>query len=170
MLTDLSFSAIEYICLNMREVDRQEIYGILDHDNALQLSWEAFSLLRNKGRCRIAWHAGKPAAWIGLIEPRPKVWEITMAGTDDLKAVAFECMRWARDTIPELIAPPHNGRRLQCDSRVGHEEAHAFLRTLGAKPEGPPMQHYGKDGGAYQRFVWLFGENGFVEKGKAVGR
>jgi len=49
----------------------------------------------------------------------------------------------------------HGGHRLQCDSRVGHDEAHKMLVAIGARPEGPPMQGYGKDNSAFQRFVWL---------------
>ena len=33
---------------------------------------------------------------------------------------------------------------------------------LGAKQEGEPMRHFGKDGATYYRFVWLYGENSQV--------
>jgi hypothetical protein len=170
VLTDIDLDSIHYLAFNMRASDKEEIFNILDHDCPYQFGWYAFEVFRNKGRARIAWHNGKPAAVIAIVEERPAVWNISMFGTDDLKLVAFECMRWARQNIPDLIAPPHNGRRLQCDSRVGHEDAHKFLRALGAEPEGPPMRHFGKDGGDYIRFVWIFGDNGLVEKGVAVGR
>jgi hypothetical protein len=170
VLTEIDLDSVQFIAFNMRDTDKEEIFNILEYDCAYRFGWEAFTIFNSKGRARIAWHQGRPAALIGLVEERPAVWNISMFGTNDLKLVAFECMRWARTNIPELIAPPHNGRRLQCDSRVGHEDAHKFLRALGAEPEGPPMRHYGKDGGDYIRFVWIFGANGLVEKGVAVGR
>lgn len=169
MLTDLSYSALEYVAFNLREADREEIYNLLDTDSPLVFAWEAFHAMQNKGRGRIAWHNGRPVAWIGFIEMYPRVWQITMGGTDELPKVVFECLRWIRDTIPELLAPPLNGYRLYCDARVGplHDEQHKFLRALGALPEGPARQ-IGKDRGVYQCYVWLEGENGFVRNDKAV--
>jgi hypothetical protein len=161
MLTDISLSAIEYLALHLRECDREEIYNLLDHDSPLMLAYQVFGAIRNKGRGRIAWHQGRPAAWIGLIEERPGVFQVTMGGTDDLPKVAFECMRWMRENIPDMTKPPLNGWRLHCDARCGpaHEEQHKFLRTLGAREEGPPRM-IGKDRGLYQTYVWLYGENG----------
>lgn len=169
MLTEIDLDSLMFIAFNMRAEDKEEVFALLDHDCPYQLGWQAFSLFRNRGRSQIAWHKGKPAAVIGITECRKGVWEISMFGTDDFKAVALPCMRWARDTIPDLIIN-HHGRRLQCDSHINHEAAHRFLKALGARPEGEPMKRYGKDGSTFQRFVWLFGENGFVSKdGKAVG-
>jgi hypothetical protein len=169
MLTEITLHSLTYLCLNMREVDRVEIMGMMEHDNPVQLAHEAHWLFGNKGRARIAWYRGRPAAIIGLTEDRKGVWHISMFGTDDFKAVAFECMRWARKTITELLQPPFNGRRLQCDSHIDHHEAHKFLRALGATAEGPPMRHYGKDGSAYQRYVWIAGENYELVKSHAIG-
>lgn len=170
MLTDISYTALEYLALNMRAIDQKEIYALLDTDNPLAFAWEAYHQLRNKGRARIAWHNGRPAAWIGLFQPlTPRVYQVTMGGTDDLPKVAFECLRWLRETIPELTAPPLNGYRLYCDARCGPEyaESHRFLRALGAKEEGPPRP-IGKDEGVYQCFVWLYGDNGQIRGDKAV--
>lgn len=168
-LSDLSYMAFEFIALNMRAIDRKEIYNLLDTDSPIAFAWEAHRTILNNGRGRIAWHNGKPAAWVGLFEMRPRVWQVTMGGTDDLPKVAFQCLRWLRDTIPELVKPPLNGYRLQCDARCGPEyaENHKFLRSLGAKEEGPPRM-IGKDQGVYQCFVWLLGENGEIRGDKAV--
>jgi hypothetical protein len=162
MLTEIDLHSLTYICLNLREVDRVEIYNMMEHDNPLQLAHEAHWLFTNKGRSRMGWHKGRPCAVIALTEDRPGVWHISMFGTDEFKAAAFECMRWARNNIPDMIHN-HGGRRLQCDSHIDHHEAHKFLRTLGARVEGEPMKCYGKDGSTYLRFVWIEGENGFVK-------
>lgn len=167
-LHEVDLDSLHYIALNMREADKEEIFALLEHDCPYRFGWEAFSLFRNRGRARIGWIQGRPAACIGLTEVRPTVWEVSMFGTDEFKHVAFPLMRWCRDNIAELAGPPYLGRRLQCDSRVGHDEAHKFLKALGARPEGPPMVCYGKDSGAYQRFVWVFGLDGTVEDGQYV--
>lgn len=162
ILSEVTLPALEYICLNMRDDDRIEIMNVVSHDSPVRLSREAHHMITNMGRGRIAWHNQLPAAVIFLIEERPAVWQIGMFGTDDTRSVAFPCMRWARDQLRELVKPPMLAKRMQCDSRVGHDEAWKFLAALGARKEGPPMRCYGKDGGDYQRFVWIEGENDSV--------
>lgn len=159
-LTDIDLVSLEYICINMRPIDAVEIYGVRPHDSPIRLAWEAFSVIRNTGRGRIAWHDGRPAAVIAFTEDRPGVWQIWMFGTSAFKSVAYACMRWARDTAADLIEH-HAGKRLQCESHEDHDEAHRFLRALGAVEEGPPMRYFGKDGKSYQRFVWIAGENDY---------
>lgn len=154
MLTEIELPSLEYICLNLRDVDKREVYNVLDHDNPMILAMQAYYVAVNKGRGRIAWHNGRPAAYIAVSEERPTVWSVSLFGTADFKAVAVDCVRWLRPTIVEMISE-RGGRRLHCDSHVDHREAHAFLTMLGARPEGPPMRHFGKDGSDYQRFVWI---------------
>lgn len=62
MLTDIDYTALEYICLNMRDCDRREIYALRPHDNPLLLASEAHALIRNTGRGRIGWAKGRLAA------------------------------------------------------------------------------------------------------------
>jgi hypothetical protein len=166
ILTEVTLPALEYICLNMRDADRLEIMNVVAHDSPIRLAREAHYMITNMGRGRIAWHNQRPAAVIFLTEDRPTIWQIGMFGTDDTKAVAFSCMRWARENLREIIRPPMCGRRMQCDSRVGHDESWRFLMAMGAVKEGPPMRAYGKDGGDYQRFVWITGENDHVLRGR----
>lgn len=163
MLTDITLPAIEYICLNIRESDRVEILALRPHDSELQLAWETFSALRNLGRGRIAWHQGKPAGLFGFAEAWPGHWEVWMFGTDEYRAVAFDLLRWARKEANEILQHC-NGRRLQADVREGHPDAHKLVKAMGAIPEGPLLQNYGKDGGAYQRYVWINGVNDAVLK------
>lgn len=168
MLTDIDLDSIHYIAFNMRECDKEEIFNVLDYDCPYQFGWDAYTIFRNKGRARIGWHRGKPAAVVGLVEERPTVWIISLFGTDDLKHVMFEIMRWGRHAIAEL-ATEFGGRRMQCDSRATHHESHQFLRALGARQEGEPMLNYGKDGGTYLRFVWVSGKDGWIRDRRYVG-
>lgn len=161
MLKEIDLPSLEYICLNMREVDKREVYNVVDHDNPIMLAYQAHYIGCTKGRGRIAWVNGKPAAFIAFTEDRPSVWTVSMFGTDDFKAAAFACMRWCRETAANLIET-RGGRRLQCDSHIEHTEAHKFLITLGAVKEGPPMKHFGKDGSDFQRFVWIAGVNDHI--------
>jgi hypothetical protein len=163
MLTDITYSAIEYISLNMRESDRVELFNIRPYDSPIQWAWDANLALKSLGRGRIAWWKGRPAGLFGFTEAWPGHWEVWMFGTDDYRNVAFDLLRWARKEANDILTVCE-GRRLQADVREGHPDAHRLVRAMGAIPEGPPMQAYGKDGSAYQRYVWLKGVNDAVLK------
>lgn len=156
MLTDITLHDLEYICLHMRERDKEEIFGILPHDSPIRLAWEAYHMILNMGRGRIAWHNGKPAAMAAFTENWPGVWQIWSFGTDDYKAAAFPLVRWFRKEANEILSVC-KGHRLQCESICGYEEAHKMIEAFGGRAEGPPMTGYGKTGRDYQRFVWLNG-------------
>jgi hypothetical protein len=163
MLTDIDLPSLEYICLNMRSIDAMEVYNMRSHDNAVLLAWEAYHLIRARGRGRIAWAGGKPVAIVAVYELWTGCWEVVMWGTDEFKAGAFECMRWVRrDTLPDLIKTL-GGRRLQCFSHLDHHEAHSFLLALGASKEGPPIEGYGRDGSSYQLFGWVLNRNAVMQ-------
>jgi len=167
MMTELDMASVTYVCLGLRPADQQEIYGLLPHNSPILLALQIMQTFGTNGRARVVWHDGKPSAIVGLAEYRPGVWQVALMGTDDFKQCAKDCLRWLRDTLPEVIEK-FGGRRLQCDSHEDHHEAHRFLRTLGARPEGPPMLGYGKDQKAYQRFVWFAQEGSKLLREKAA--
>jgi hypothetical protein len=157
-LADIDQHSVEYVCLHLRPADAREALGLCPHDSVVRLGYDVLTTLRNHGRGRVVWHRGEPAAVIGFAEYRPGVWQAVLLGTDHFPAVARDCLKWFRDTAREL-RDDFGARRVQVDSHIEHWDAHKFLRALGARPEGPPMRQYGKRGDAYQRFVWLAGEN-----------
>tara|TARA_R110000868_G_scaffold290612_1_gene550814 strand:- start:905 stop:1414 length:510 start_codon:yes stop_codon:yes gene_type:complete len=164
VLTDISIPALEHICLYMRESDRVEVYALRPHDNWYRLTYEMHAHIKGNGRGIIAWHDGKPAGLGAFTELHPGCWEAWMIGTDDFKAVLFELIRWGRRTAREILET-QLGNRCQCDSHETHHEAHKLLLAMGAEPEGPPMRGYGKDGSAYQRFVWLRDNDAILKPG-----
>jgi hypothetical protein len=158
MLTEISLPSIEAICYRMRERDKTEVYALRPHDNPYRLAWEVHAVILNQGRGRIAWHDGRPVALMAFTENWPGMWDAWMFGTDEFKSVAINLIRWGRREVVEILKTC-NGHRCQCDSRADYDEAHRLLKALGARPEGPPMRRYGKDGADYQRFVWLRGQD-----------
>lgn len=163
LLSDIDLTAIEYISYNMRECDRTEIFAMLPHDNPYRFAWEAHHVILNNGRGKISWHNGRPAALAAFTEQWPGTWSVWMCGTNDFKLAAVPLLRWFRKEANEILTVCQ-GHRLQCDSRVGHDEAHKMIMAMGGLPEGEPMRKYGKDGSDYQRFVWFNGENDAVLK------
>lgn len=163
-LTDITLDAVTYVCFNMREVNKLEIYPLRPHDSPIILAWEVCAAVRSSGRGRVAWHDGKPAGVVALVENWPGCWGVSIFATDDFRSVAINILRWVRSTFREICTDLH-GRRLESLTRAGDDEAAAFFKGLGARPEGPPMHRYGKDGADFQRFVWLAGENDhFIRK------
>lgn len=161
MLTNVALHELEYICLHMRERDKQEIFGMLSHDSPLRLAWESYHYILNNGRGQIAWHNGRPAAIAAFTETHPGVWNVWAFGTEDFKASAVPLIRWFRKEARDILSVCA-GHRLQCDSRADYEEAHKYIMAFGGRPEGPPMKAYGKDGADYQRFVWLKSEDSAI--------
>ena len=158
MLTDLTFTDLHYICTHMREKDQQEIYNLRPHDNPLQLAYEAHHIIKNTGRGTISWANGRPAGVGAFTEDWPGAWQVWMFGTDDFVSALIPLMRWIRTEANDILSVC-KAHRLQCDSRADYEDAHKLIRSMGGRPEGPPMRKYGKDGSDYQRFVWFTGEN-----------
>lgn len=157
MLTDINYSALEYLCLNMRECDRREIFALRPHDSPLQLSVEAWAMIRNMGRGRIAWYQGRPAGCAAFTESWNGCWEVWMFGTDHFKSVVVDLVRWFRKEANDILTVCE-GRRLQCDSIADHEEAHKLIKAAGGIEEAR-FRRYGKGGEDFIRFVWFNGEN-----------
>jgi hypothetical protein len=157
MMTPIDVASLEYVCLNMRECDRVEIFALRPHDNPIRLAWEANQFILNHGRGITAWHAGRPAGVAAFTELWPGTWEAWMFGTNDFKHVAISLMRWVRTEANDILTT-QKGNRLHCDCRVGNDEAHKMIQALGARPE-VTLRNYGKDRSDYVRYVWLPGEN-----------
>jgi hypothetical protein len=162
-LRPLDLPSMEYLCLNLREVDWDEARMLVSHDNRWMLAWNSYHFILNNGRAQVAWHNGRPAGMCAFTENWTGVWQVWSFGTDDYPKVAIELARWFRREAREILSVC-KGIRLQCDSRIGHPDAHRYIRAFGGQPEGPPMASYGKDGSAYQRYVWLPGVNDAVLK------
>jgi hypothetical protein len=162
-LTEVTHTDLEYICFRMRECDKAEIFNLRHYDNPYQLAWECASAVRTHGRGQIAWWDGRPAAIFAFTcTMHPNLWEIWMFGTDHFRSVAFDLIRWCRKEANEILTV-QKAHRLQADARVGHEDAHKFIRALGGRPE-VTLEKYGKDGGDYIRYVWINGRDDAVLK------
>lgn len=141
----------------MRESDRAEILAMRPHDSPIMLAWEAYHMIRNGGRGRVAWHNQRPVAFAAFTEAWPGHWNAWMAGTDEFKAVVVPLMRWFRSEAREILSVC-KGLRLEADSIATHSDAHRMMLALGAKEESR-MPRYGKGGEDFIKFVWLNGEN-----------
>ena len=173
MITDITYNAIEYVCLNMREADKREILAMQDSDNLLLLASFAHAGISNRGRGKVAWVGGKPAAVAAFTEEWPGVWYVWMFGTADFKAAAIPLLRWVKREASEILSVC-NGHRLHCDSMADHTEAHRMIQAMGGVKECT-LRKLGKGGEDYIRFAWFNGENdavlraGYVRPAETIG-
>jgi hypothetical protein len=150
-LTPITLTAVEYVCLNMREIDRAEVFGMRAHDDALILAREIVAVAPY-GKVGVAAHEGRPAAIVGVTPLWPGVWSAWAFGTDEWDRVAIELTRYALRVLRPFILE-RGAHRMQCESRIDHVEAHRWLELLGARPESI-LRRYGRDGSDYVQFAW----------------
>ena len=149
----LEWLPLEFVCFNMREIDRHEIYSNLPTQNPLEWAAGVFAAVGRKGCGWTASFNGRPAAAMGVFENFPGNWQIFSFGTDDYirVLVAFKPKWYAMlDYLKE-----HGGHRLECKSLSSHKEAHGFLKMIGFKPEAI-LDAYGRDREDYILFKMVF--------------
>lgn len=150
VLKPVTRSAVEYLCWNMREIDRAEIFGIRSHSDPSVLAKET-AIIASYGKAIVIDVDNRPAAILGVSPMWAGVWSAWSFGTDQWTRAAPALTRYGLKHIgPYLRSRAH---RLQCESRVDHLEAHQWLRRLGAVEEGY-LTGYGRDGSDYILFAW----------------
>lgn len=152
MIKPVTLAATEYICLNMRERDRAEIFGMRSHDNALWLAAEVVRMAA-EGRAVIAQHRGVPAGIAGANRLWPGCYTIWAFGTDRWPCVAVDLIRWARTDLKSWLLAG-GAHRVQCESRSDHVDAHRLLERFGAERECV-LRSYGRDGADYFLYAWV---------------
>ena len=148
-LTEPSLPDLLYIVYNMRASDRREIFACRASDSADELAMAALSW------GKFAWvahHGDKPVAFIGAGQMWPGVWAVWMFATDDFRQIGFGLTKFVKRAM--IPAVRQAGAHLAiCWSIEGHDEAHRWLRCLGATA-GEPIAGYGKNGEAFIPFTW----------------
>lgn len=150
-MTPISLSRVEYLCLNMRDIDRREIFGLSWHDNPILLAREVV-LAASYGHAAVSERNGIPTGIIGCSPIRPGVWTLFAFGTDDWRKSALELSRYGRRVLRPFLEM-RSAHRAQCESHIEHSEAHRWLMSMGARNDGV-LPGYGRDGSDYIMFSW----------------
>lgn len=152
MLLEPTLSDLEYICLNLRQADKDEIYGVLPHDNPFLLARQTMDIAGAGGFVTVA-HARRPVSVLGFHEQHPGVLNVFAYATDEFHLVAYGLTRFAlKDLKSAMLAS--GAHRAQCDSRYDHYQAHRWLECFGFTAEGQ-LKAYGKDASDYIRFAYV---------------
>lgn len=146
-----------HVCRNMRASDAAEIF-------ATRPDMDSWALYRDLA-------AAQPAhLWFELVRPAAGLWPFALFGVmatspgvgiahliatpdmslGDARVIAA---RIRDKVIPTMIdAGMH---RVEALSLSSYRWAHRFLKSAGARAEGPPRTQLGKAGEDFQCFVWL---------------
>jgi hypothetical protein len=155
LLTDASRVALTYICQNLRERDREEVFATRYDESPESLAEQ--TLMCGDFQW-IAWRDGLPVASIGAYPAWPNVWTVWAFGTDDWPRVALTLTKHVqRFMIPAL--KNSGAHRAQCFALDTHHDARRWLVALGAK-EGPRLDKFGKNGQTFVLYSWLHSTTG----------
>lgn len=139
------------VALRMRPGDYDEFSAVSFAQNRAQLALLLADRYGGNPDVMCGWHDGRPACIGGLIMARPNVVSLLFFGTDEFKRIGLGVTRFIkRKLFPRLeTAGVH---RFEAVSLATHDEAHAWLRSLGMKPETDPLLGYGRDRQAFIQF------------------
>ena len=149
----LTYKDVLEVAELMRDEDRREI--IATRGALLMPERVAMDCCRScseGGIGYVAYWGDYPVAAIGAHPVRPGVWSVYMFATAYLSKIGLGLTRWAKRVLhPEIVAA--GAHRIECNSIVGHDDAHAWLKTFGAKNEGA-MPKFGIGQETFYRFAW----------------
>lgn len=153
ILSHCTHPTVFHVALNMRPIDREEIYGLRWEENPFIVTNEVMACSRFAW---VAWWNEKPAAVFGGFETHPGAWRMFMFGTDDFPRLALGLTRFCIKTGLPALFNDLKARRLEADSHENHHEAHNWLELVGARREGT-RQQFGRDGADYYTYVVVRG-------------
>lgn len=148
-LGPVNLIAAAYVCRHLRAGDRREAFATRHGDDTDALAME---IVQTWGAYGWACYGddGTPVALIGATERWPGVWACWMIATDRFKEVGKGLTKFAtRNIIPGLIEL--GATRIEAYSIDGHDEAHRWLRFLGAVEEAR-LRRYGRSGEDFRVF------------------
>lgn len=149
-LKPLDLADVHHVAVNMRDWDKREIYATRFLDDPLEVASDCMACPHFAWT---AWGEKGPIAALGAVPMHPGVWTVWMFATDEFPAIGLHLTKFVkRGMIPALVK--QNAHRAQCLSMAGHEEAHRWLRVLGARQEGSPLAGYGRNREDFLFFVW----------------
>lgn len=143
--------AILHVSVNMRDVDREEIFATRWSDSSIDL---AEDIARIPGPHWAAWKAGiGPVAIYGAMPMWPGVWSMYFFSTPHFHQIARDVTRHIRKVMMPSLALVAGAHRAEARSSVSHTEAHRWLERLGAKREAT-LKGYGRKGEDFILFAW----------------
>lgn len=149
----LAYPDTLYVAERMRAEDRREIEATRGSLlMAERVAMDCWLSLTQRGIGYVVYWANIPVVVIGAIPIHTGVWSVYMFATDLISKVGLGLTRWAKHTLhPEIVSV--GAHRIECNSIAGHDQAHAWMKTFGAKNEGA-LPKFGTGQETFYRFAW----------------
>lgn len=151
LLLPLEEPLVRRVAMNMRAMDRAEIYATRWREDPADVARDSVLLSRFGFVCASD-RDGEPISAIGAAELWPTMWSVWMFATDRWPEVALAATRLVRRVlVPQLLEA--GARRAECRALASHRQAHRWLKLLGARREFR-VRDFGKNGEDFVSFVW----------------
>lgn len=142
-----------YVAANMRDRDYEEFSAVSPAGDKEALACLLADRYGNRPDVMCGRMGGTPICIGGTIEARPNVITLLFFATDEFPKIALPITRFIRKNLfPKLIAA--GAHRIEAVSMAGHDQTHAWLRTIGLEAETGPLHGYGKNKEAFVQFSW----------------
>lgn len=149
-LADITVDLVKHVALNMRAMDREEIFATRWTEDPENIA-EVLASRDPIGFVVLA-DDGEPVSVFGVHQMWPGVFSVFMFATDRWNEVSFAMTKFViRDMIPSLMSG--HWVRAECRSLSTHEQAHRWLEMLGAYKESESLC-YGKNGETFFTYCW----------------
>lgn len=144
-----TYENIYEVAANMRAEDAREIFATRWSDDPHNLTNHCLPAED------FAWVFGDedgPIAVVGAVPSWPQVWSVFMFATNRFAKIGLGLTRHVkRVMIPAMVDV--GVHRASCYSIEGHDEAHRWLKVLGASI-GHSCKFFGKGGETFHCFEW----------------
>ena len=146
--------AVHLVAMNMRDRDFAEFSAVSHADSREELADVLAERYGNFEGCVVGLAGGIPACVGATVMARPNVVTLLFFATDRFPEIALPATRFIKRELFSRLKKS-GVHRIEAVSMDGHDDAHAWLKTLGLQPETEPMRGYGKAGENFIQFAWV---------------
>lgn len=150
-ISPVEHEPVLYVAKHMRAIDREEIYGLRNHENPFLITNDTMAAASFSW---VAWHGGWPAVVIGGRELWPGRWSMHCFGTDQFAKLGLPLTRFVKQHMLPTLFGDLGAKRLEADSLATHTDAHRWMEALGAHRESV-KKSYGRNGETYFGFAFV---------------
>lgn len=151
MLKPLSLDDLKYICRNMREQSRKEVFACSKVEDPDAM---ATALFEHASYFAFSEHLERPiyAGGMYLLDPAAGIWGTWGFGTDEFPRVGIAVAKFTRRKAVPAVARM-GGRRIESKCIAGLSEVDKWMTIMGAKKEAL-LSNFGKNGEDFNLWVW----------------
>ncbi|MFY7925566.1 MAG: hypothetical protein ACOVN5_07130 [Aquidulcibacter sp.] len=141
------------VAKNMRDRDFAEFSAVSHSETRHQLAVGMMMRYGQDESTVVGFDGDDPVCVGATIMARPNVVTLLFFATDSFPKIALPATRFIKRELFGRLKKA-GVHRIEAVSMAGHDETHAWLRTLGLERETDLMRGYGKNGESFIQFFW----------------